>query len=309
MNINQSKLLGGVLALVVVFGGVGLAGATLTMDGTSITGTSNITINGVASSVYTIGAATTTGTITIGGTSQTGAINIGHAAATPVNIGGSVYVNGGGAGTAYTSTSAGDVVSIQASLTSATDGTSNGDSLLAGYFKVANSADMTKRQLQGVLSSVTMANDVFAAYGVQGHVAVADGASATGSTGNGNIAGVSGKVSIAGTTTAGVVSAGLFTIDGAGTATNANGIWIDAGGATNPVKNGILISGNITNDITLSSGAAILTGSLTNPDTSNLTCPAVGSLYLSTGTGGTTWHCTVAGVGAASTWVEISPAI
>ena len=298
MNITRSKLLGSVLALVVAFGGVGFAGATLTMDATSITGSGNVAINGVAASNYTIGASTTTGTITIGGTAQTGVINIGNVSTAPaINLGGSVYINGAGVGAALVSTSATDVISIKSSLSSGTDGTSNGDSLLAGYFKVANTADMTKRQLQGVLSSITMDNNVFAAYGVQGHVAVASGKKATGSTGNGNIAGLSGKVSLAGTTTAGVVSAGLFTIDGAGTAPLSNGVWVDAGGATSPITSGILLSGNMTNNITLSSGAVIQTG--TTAITDNVTSCATltkGSLYINTTDGflyicdGTAWQ-------------------
>jgi hypothetical protein len=44
-------------------------------------GTGNFVLNGVGASTYTIGAATTTGTINIGGVSQTGALNIGTSSA------------------------------------------------------------------------------------------------------------------------------------------------------------------------------------------------------------------------------------
>ena len=51
-------------------------------------GTGGFTLNGVGSSAYTIGAATTTGAISIGGTAQTGAINIGTGTgAQTINLG------------------------------------------------------------------------------------------------------------------------------------------------------------------------------------------------------------------------------
>ena len=163
----------------------------------------------------------------------------------------------------FTPALADDVVPFQIKVSSATDATSNATSLMGGYFGVVNTGAMVHRQLQGILSSVTMNNNTFAAYGVQGTIDVTAG-NATGSTGNGNIAGLSGKVDVNGTTTAGVVSAGLFTIDGTGSANtgtaSTNGVWIEAGGATTPVTNGLLISGNITNDVVLHTGAKILSG-------------------------------------------------
>ncbi len=47
-------------------------------------GTDGFVINGVGSSVYAIGAATTTGTMTIGGTSQTGTITLGQSGSTNI---------------------------------------------------------------------------------------------------------------------------------------------------------------------------------------------------------------------------------
>lgn len=53
-----------------------------------LVGTGNFVLNGVGASTYSIGAATTTGTITIGGTAQTGTIGIGgSSAANMINIG------------------------------------------------------------------------------------------------------------------------------------------------------------------------------------------------------------------------------
>jgi len=92
-----------------------------------VVGTGNFSLNGVAGSTYTIGAATTTGIITIGGTAQTAAITIGDTAVstlaalnlgtgdgpkTAINIGTGAGANGiniGGA--ASTTTFAGTLAS------------------------------------------------------------------------------------------------------------------------------------------------------------------------------------------------------
>ncbi len=58
------------------------ANATLTFDVSTVTTDGALSINGVASSAYTIGAATTTGTITIGGTAQTGNLVMGQSSGT-----------------------------------------------------------------------------------------------------------------------------------------------------------------------------------------------------------------------------------
>lgn len=64
-----------------------LASAALTLTGTGETVDGNYTLDGVAASVYTFGAATTTGTLTIGGTSQTGNIVLGQTTTAKVGIG------------------------------------------------------------------------------------------------------------------------------------------------------------------------------------------------------------------------------
>jgi len=151
---------------------------------------------------------------------------------------------------AKTFTTSEEVIPFQVIISSGTDGGSAGDSLIGGYFQSTNTADFTNRRLQGVMGKSVMNFDTFDSYGVQGTVEVADGASATGSAVNGNIAGISGKVSIAGTTANGIISGGLFTIDGAGSASvSSNGIWIEAGGATSAITNGILLSGHIDTGI------------------------------------------------------------
>lgn len=54
----------------------GLAHADLSMGATTLTATANLTVDGVAASVYSLGPSTTTGTITIGGSAQTGETTI-----------------------------------------------------------------------------------------------------------------------------------------------------------------------------------------------------------------------------------------
>lgn len=93
---NLSKFAAaGLLAFALVLT-AGSAQAALTFGATAVTTDGALTIDGVAASVYTLGASTTTGTITIGGSAQTGAINIGNAsstAVTTINIGTNTQAN------------------------------------------------------------------------------------------------------------------------------------------------------------------------------------------------------------------------
>jgi hypothetical protein len=172
----------------------------------------------------------------------------------------------------FTPATADEVIPFQINIASGVDADADTTSLMGGYFGVANTGDMTDRQLQGIMSSVSLAKTAFAAYGVQGHIAVATGANAVGAAGAsvGNIAGISGKVDLDGIITEGVVSAGLFTVEGAGTANtgtaSTNGVWIDA--VNTGTVNGLLISGTMTNGINMSgatiSGAAIILPAQTN---------------------------------------------
>jgi hypothetical protein len=86
--------LGGTAAQAINIGS-GAAAKAITLGNTTTTtgitmnvGTGNFVLNGVAASTYTLGAATTTGTISIGGTAQTGTITLGSSSATNiVNLG------------------------------------------------------------------------------------------------------------------------------------------------------------------------------------------------------------------------------
>lgn len=70
------------LVLIGLIGSTQSAHAALTIGATSISTDGAYTLNGVAGSVYSIGAATTTGTITIGGTAQTGDLVLGSSTGT-----------------------------------------------------------------------------------------------------------------------------------------------------------------------------------------------------------------------------------
>jgi len=82
--------IGTTIAKVITIGNVtGVSGVAVNV------GTGNFVVNGVATSTYAIGAATTTGTVTIGGTAQTGDIVLGSSS----GINAVKIMNGSGAGT------------------------------------------------------------------------------------------------------------------------------------------------------------------------------------------------------------------
>jgi hypothetical protein len=355
MNTNRSKLLGSVLALVVAFGGIGFAGATLTMDATSITGSGAVTVNGITTSVYTIGAATTSGTVTIGGTAQTGAIAIGDTDASTVseislgggngiktiNIGDGTGANtiliGGGTGTVAINsgdwditttgvmTGIGDITSngslvlngtvangidlTAATLTQADGDTGSDNALLSigsynaaktvaltntgfyqpfqinlvsntnpisesilsgAYVKVATTTNQANMNLTGVATRAIMGGNVAQAYGTQSHLTIAAGQSA------GNMTAISGKTILGENTTGGIVSAGLFTVEGNNAATTTStgyGVWADItkgaqvtsifeGNVNDPNSSaavGLKLSGAITTGIDLDSITGVST--------------------------------------------------
>lgn len=337
MNTNRSKLLGGVLALVVAFAGVGFAGATLTMDATDITASGNLAIDGVAASVYTIGATTTSGTITIGGTAQTGAIAIGDTALSTVSeisIGGgdgvktihigdgtganTILIGGGGGTVAINSgdwdisttgvmtgignittdgslvfngtvtkginlagatmtegtddalfsigtvgapksvalTTAGFYQPLQVNLLSSANPTS--ETILSGaYVKVATATDQANMNLVGITARATMGGNVVQAYGVQSHLTISAGQSA------GNMTAISGKTILGENTTGGIVSAGLFTVEGNTAATTTStgyGVWADI---TNGAQVTSIFEGNVNDANSLAAKGLMLTGAIT----------------------------------------------
>lgn len=109
----------------------------------------------------------------------------------------------------------------------------SGYTLAGGYFKAAaTTLDQTNTQLVGVLARATMGQNVTDVYGVQSYVSLSDDAQSTG-----NMTAVSGKAMLYDDNTAGIVSGGLFTLEGyvsTGHAAlprapnTAYGVWIDA---------------------------------------------------------------------------------
>lgn len=66
-------------------GAVNTIGSAAGASGTTISvGTGNFSLDGVAGSIYTIGASTTTGTVAVGGSAQTGTITLGSSSGTNI---------------------------------------------------------------------------------------------------------------------------------------------------------------------------------------------------------------------------------
>jgi hypothetical protein len=99
-------------------------------------------------------------------------------------------------------------------------------SLIGGYFKVANKTNDTAGiQLVGMASRVAMAKNALDAFGIQSHLNISASAASTG-----NMTAISGKTVIADSIATGIVSAGLFTVEGphsAATPNNSYGVWAD----------------------------------------------------------------------------------
>jgi hypothetical protein len=145
---------------------------------------------------------------------------------------------------------------------------------LGGIYGKASSksgTDMANVQIVGVLARAGMNSNVTDAYGTQSHLSIASGARSTG-----NMTAVSGKTILADSVNSGIVTAGLFTLEGpvgaAVSPTTAYGIWADivdtninsgvmvhANGST--VGSGLTMAktgiGAFTKDITLQNGETI----------------------------------------------------
>ncbi len=261
-KLRKLKLLGiTVLTLAVAF--VGFANATLTMDAVSVTGDGAVTINAAPGSDLVIGSAATTGAITIGaGTATAVSITDDNWSITTAGVGtlNKLRINGttgtltaplfgiGVYATPVVDGSLLDNIAFVSNFSTTTDKTVGDTSSMAAFIGNRNTAGTAtpNTKLQGLLASTLVNANVYDAYGVQGHIAVKQNATAVaGGTNIGNIAGVSAKATVDATKTAiGTVSGVLITMDGTGTVTgNHNGLWMDT--VVN-VDNGILISGTGT---------------------------------------------------------------
>jgi phage baseplate assembly protein gpV len=170
---------------------------------------------------------------------------------------------------------------------------------MALYVGNSNTAATANAKLQTILASTAVNYNVFDAYGVQGNVTVADGAT---SPTNGNIAGLSGKVTFGNAVASAAISAGYFTLDGGHTGSNANGILIDVTGASTianslinasttsgaVVTSGLVLGGTMTTGINMSGATISGEGIILPTQAKDATCTAGGIIYDGTNF----WGCT-----------------
>jgi hypothetical protein len=197
---------------------------------------------------------------------------------TPTTTGATIYNldNVGTTAGAKTVTLAASYIPVQANVVSVANPAS-AYTLGGAYFKAANTtADQANTQLVGVLARASMGKNATDAYGVQSHTTLVDGAESTG-----NMTAISGKTILYDDNASGIVTAGLFTLEGQASGTHgavprvpttAYGVWADivdtniAAGfilhANNSaVSSGLTLSksgtGTITKDITLQNGETL----------------------------------------------------
>lgn len=160
---------------------------------------------------------------------------------------------------------ASDAFAFTINMSTAVNKTGAGDSCMGAYVRVSNTADGANTRLQGVLASTAVAFDCYDAYGLQSNMTISAGAVATG-----NLAAVSGKVIVSDAVATGIISAGLFTLEGAfNPAALTYGVWIDiTAGITadsgliinnnaSTCTNGINLTGTFTSHITSSTSMVI----------------------------------------------------
>ncbi len=303
-------------------------GALALSLGTGATGAKTIHIGDAATTnVITIGGGAGTVAINSGtwGVSTTGAMTgitgltmTGAAVTDGIDLTGAVMTHGiantlfriGTYGTPQVlPTLTDNYIPLQVSLQSVNNPTGGVQSLIGGYFRVANATNnQANLQLVGVAPRVSMVKNVNDAYGTQSHLVI--GAGAVSPIG-GNLTAISGKTTVMDNVATGAVTAGLFTLqagaDGAPTSVtpvNANVLWAEvtqdahvgsiflgnadpsdgssaARGLTlaGPIATGIDMHGvnGMTTDIVLSSGTVIKTGAAT--PIGGGACPT-GSLYV-----------------------------
>jgi hypothetical protein len=160
---------------------------------------------------------------------------------------------------------ASDAFALTINMSTGVNKTSAGDSCMGAYVRMSNTANGVNTRLQGVLASTAVAFDCFDAYGLQSNMTISAGAVATG-----NLTAVSGKVTVSDAVATGVISAGLFTLDGAFNPTASTyGVWIDI---TNGITAdaGLIINNNastVVTAISVAGGATtglLFTGTYTN---------------------------------------------
>lgn len=252
---SKRKLAVSILALTTILASTQSAYAALTIGATSIATDGAYTLDGVAGSVYAIGASTTTGTITIGGTAQTGAITLGSSTGVgqTVNIGsgattGSDIVNiGTGAATTLKTVNVGTVGAV----------------VSASTVNISNTSDATGTQTVSIGSAAKGANVLTleggtAAAALQiGNGATAHGIQIGSNATAANAVKLGGAHASSVTTIEGGTAAGAILI---GNGATAHGIQIGNGAAVNTV---ILGSTNTTSTLALNAGVDDTTAGIT----------------------------------------------
>jgi hypothetical protein len=274
----------------------GTAGATITGAAVNLNASSNFATN--------IGTGSTDAAVTIGGNSNTVAIN---------SSGWDITSAGAASGfDSFSQTGTYSMGTYAAALVKALTGSSylahvinlvsetnpsSEVSLIGGYAKVSNTTvDQPNLQLVGFAPRVSMGKNALDAYGLQSHLTLVSGANSTG-----NMTAISGKTILGGNNTGGIVTAGLFTIEGDFHPATAYGVWMDlvdaninAGYTLNvnggTVDTGILLTksgdGAYGSEITFSNGTVYKTGTQTSRNAIRVTdggdSYAIGSVYVST---------------------------
>jgi len=159
------------------------------------------------------------------------------------------------------------VIAASANVVSSADAASD-VTLGGGYFKAAvDTVDQPHVQIVGLLARASMAVGALDAYGLQSHLTLGAGAESSG-----NMTAISGKTILGSDNAGGIVSAGLFTVEGAHTPNTGYGVWVDVvdasldagieinanGGTLDAgIKLDKMGAGAITKDIVMQNGESI----------------------------------------------------
>jgi hypothetical protein len=115
-------------------------------------------------------------------------------------------------GTPITDATSTDNIAFTVNMTTATNKGEADLSCMAAFIGIANTASTPNNKLQGLLASVSVGNDVYDAYAVQGHLTI--GAAMTTTNANAHLTGLSGKVKLNGDVEQGWVTGVLAIIEG-----------------------------------------------------------------------------------------------
>lgn len=114
------------------------------------------------------------------------------------------------------------IIPVSSNVQSIADATSD-VTVSGGYFKASvATVDQPHVQIVGLLARASMAKNCIDAYGLQSHLTLGAAGESTG-----NMTAVSGKTILGKNNAGGIVTAGLFTVEGAFTPNTGYGVWVD----------------------------------------------------------------------------------